>query len=374
MPSKKIRFCTYEVEAVDIDRFFVSFLDLNEPPDLILLGYNPEYRRYLQDGRYKGANVVSSAWKSIEEIAGILRENRIDLVMVCAHRIPDIHVILAARMAGCRISYLQHGMYIPFMKRTLGFFVAKLKKTALYLKYSLDIGRHKGGLKLTSDLFRIHVLGRDRTPLGIHKEMFPDRAAVFSDYWGRWHETHYAFPEGSWFSMGTPDFRRYSFGPARSDDVVAYCYQTLVEDGRIAWSVMESFYQDLVGWASRGGFCLVVKAHPRSKPQYLDWFRSRGIEIVVDHVPNTSKVVGHYSSLLAFWGIHGRSVLCVRLPGHEIDPSIASWSTVVERLEDGVSFAPVDREDCLGKFGQSLSIPELREKMGLVRAGQEVVA
>ena len=50
----------------------------------------------------------------------------------------------------------------------------------------------------------------------------------------------------------------------------------------------------------------------------------------MNSIPNTDVVIGHYSSLLPFWGIHKKKVVTISLPGHEIDESIKSWSYSVD--------------------------------------------
>ena len=358
--------CVFEVDAVDVDRFFVSVLEMPVPPRLILVDQPEEFRAYLSKGRFAGADVRCSAWMSIASLRDLLRAHDIRFLLIDAHRIPDVHIVLAARAAGSRVLYIQHGMYIPFMKRTLRFFAGKLLKTLRYLYYAFDSGLHLRSLGLAVDLFRIHVLGAKRDLLRGRRIIFPDSAAVYSNYWRQWHVAHYAFPPEVLNEMGTPDLRTHRFGPELGPRTVAYCYQTLVEDGRIGWEPMAAFYRSLKTWSDQHSAHVVVKSHPRGRADLIARLRSdHGFEITSTHIPNTSTVIGHFSSLLAYWGVHGRRVIAVTLPGHPVHESIASWANVVESL-DGLELAvlpPVNQAACVEYFGHSVAIDTVRKNL-----------
>ncbi len=355
--------CVFEVDAVDVDRFFVGMLAMETPPRLILIDQPEEYRKYLATGKFAQAQVVCTAWNSVKALTKLLRDNEIRYLLIDAHRIPDVHIVLAARDAGCKVLYIQHGMYIPFMKRTLEFFLTKLLKTVRYLYYAFDCGRHVGDWRLAVDLFRIHVLGAKRDLVRARREIFPDSAAAFSAYWRQWHVDHYAFPSDVLHEMGTPDLRKLHFGARCDARTVAYCYQTLVEDGRIAPEAMQAFYRQLKAWSEARGLRVLVKTHPRGNTSLFDQMKNEfGFELVSSEIPNTDMVIGHYSSLLAFWGVHGRQVVCVTLPGHAIHESIAPWATVVSSL-DGVEPGAVPASDpakCQAFFGQVVPIDQVR--------------
>lgn len=355
--------CVFEVDAVDVDRFFVAMLEMPVAPRLILVDQPDEYAKYRAGGRFKDADVRCTAWMTVRELTALLREQGIRYLLIDAHRIPDVHMVLAARDAGCRVLYIQHGMYIPFMKRTLGFFFQKSLKTLRYLYYAFDSGRHMKRLGLAWDLFRIHVLGARRDLVREHRHLFPDAAGAFSRYWCDWHVTHYAFPRDVMLEMGSPDLRKLRFGPPLGDDAVAYCYQTLVEDGRIAPEAMQSFYRELKAWADRHGKRVVVRAHPRGRADLVAPLRDElGFEIVTADIPDTALVIGHYSSLLAYWGVKGRQVACVTLPGHPVHESIAPWATVVDSLAevDPAKGVATDATRCREYFGDLVPLDDVR--------------
>jgi hypothetical protein len=303
---------------------------------------------------------------SIDDLVQLLEAYRIELLLVNASRIPDVHVALACRRLGIQISYIQHGMYIPFMKRTLGFFFRKAFKTLRYLYYAFDSARALGEFRVGVNLFRIHVLGASRTLMDRYPAIYPDIAAVISDYWKAWHLEHYRFLSSRFYVMGLPDFWKQTFSSEVIPNSIAYCYQTLVEDGRIDENVMKSFYPQLIAWTKAKGLTLQVKGHPRMDPAFRAYFQNQGITVEMAKVPDTRWVIGHYSSLLPFWGARGRQVYCVNLPGHQIDPSFATWVNAVDRIED-IDLHPIDSsQECIKYFGSpDAGLGQLRVALGL---------
>ena len=165
--------------------------------------------------------------------------------------------------------------------------------------------------------------------------------------------------------MGTPDFRKYKFGPKLDSQYVAYCYQSLLEDGRISKKDMFNFYDSLKKWAKKYNKKVVIKVHPVADKKYLDILKNKyGFELEYKLIPNTDIVIGHYSSLLPFWGINNRKVICVKLPGHNIDESIGSWATVVKELSEinNINNIKTNVNLCRYYFDFPISIEILREK------------
>lgn len=328
--------CIFDIDATDLDRYSVHFLDIDIPPKLIIIDDPKEYKKYLQHGIFKKENVYCSAWDSINKLSSLLLDFGIKYLLIDAHRIPDVHIVIAAKKSGCKVIYLQHGMYIPFMKRVNSHYVRKSIKTLRYLYYSVDASIAVKNIHLLKSLFGIHVLGKTRRSLMIyHNEIYPDISGVYSKYWLSWHIDHYSFPQNTLFIMGTPDFKKYSFTEKLSEEYVSYCYQTLLEDGRISEKEMFAFYEKLHNWAKKNKVSIIVKVHPLASKQVLKKLENKyRFQLEFDHIPNTAIVIGHYSSLLPYWGVHGSKVVCVELNGHDIDHSISSWSHVINDLNE----------------------------------------
>jgi hypothetical protein len=357
--------CIYDINAKDIDRYGVFFLGIEEPPKLMILEDPNEYKYYKTFGKFKDFdNVICSAWLSIKKLQKLLKENNIKYLLIDAHRIPDVHIIIAAKKLGIKILYIQHGMYIPYMKRQWILFIKKIIKSFRYFYYAFNSAIEIKDFSLLKKLIDIHIKGKERKIIKNY-DIFPDRAAVFSNYWKEWHSKYYFFKENNMFIMGTSDFRKFKFGPKLNDEYVAYCYQSLLEDGRISKKNMFNFYDSLKDWAKKHNKKIVVKVHPVADKRILELLKNKySFELEYQLVPNTEIVIGHYSSLLPFWGIHNRKVVCIKLPGHEIDNSIADWSMVVNSLEEikDINNIKVDTKLCKYYFDFPIPIEELREK------------
>jgi hypothetical protein len=359
--------CLFDVDAVDIDRFFVKPLNLEQYPKLILIDEPNEYYAYKRNGRFRDAQVICSAYLSIFQLSSLFKLNKIEYLLINAHRIIDVHIILAARKAGCKVVYIQHGMYVPFMKRDFAFFFNKLKKTLRYLLYAFEIGVYCKTIRLPAYLFSIHVLGGSRSVLTKYSILFPDYSLVFSVYWELWHKKYYGFPSDTKFlHIGFPDLNKFTFDEFTDSNRISYCYQTLVEDGRIPRQQMYDFYTDLSEFCNREGFRCVVKWHPRGNIEIADDLKVKfGFDVIEDFIPNTNIVVGHYSSLLAFWGSFARCVICVELPGHGIDESISPWVNVVNSLNN-INISNLVESDpnvCVKYFGPMLSKESIIKKI-----------
>ena len=261
--------CLFDISAKDLDRYAVSFLNLSEKPKLIILENPKEYINYKNNGRLKNSNIICSAWYSINKLKKILLKYKIKYLVIDAHRIPDVHIIIAAKQLNIKVLYIQHGMYIPFMKRTFKLFLQQLIKSVRYLWYAFDSNVYYKGLGLS--LFKIHMLGYKRNSLDKY-DIFPDKAGSFSEYWLEWHIKHYRFSKKSLFIMGNYDFFKFKFSNKYSANYIAYCYQTLLEDGRISEEIMFNFYDSLSKWANKNNYKIIVKVHPLADMKILNIF------------------------------------------------------------------------------------------------------
>ena len=329
-----MKFAIFEVDSTNVDRFFSDVIGSDWEPSVILFDSADEVGRYKEIGRF-GKGLLFNCSCSDLKVRRILAESGVDILFVCAHRIPDMRIIQIAKSLRIRVVYLRHGFYLPFMRRNVYFFVRKLKKSTRFFVSLLKICvREERPLNTFLAILSSHLLGYSRVRYCDVQSIFPDVALVFSEYWRDWHIEHYGFSNNVRFiEMGSPDFSKFHFSERLSENQVCYCYQTLVEDGRINPAVMERFYSELFNWASQSGYEVVVKGHPRMSKKSKEFFHKNNVGIFFSAVPNVKLVIGHYSSLLPFWGVNGTPVVCVELPGHEIDPAIASWANVVSSVD-----------------------------------------
>lgn len=351
---KKNKVAVFETDYRDIDRFYTSVIG-QEYIDYVLIDDNNDYQKYLKYGQIKADKVFCVAWFSHKRLLSFLILNGITHLIVNAHRIIDINIILIAKKSGIKVLYIQHGLYIPYMHRSKTLFVKQFIKALRYLYYailcSIEVKDYKFGL----NLFKVHVLGTDRKYFQQYQNVFPDKSFVYSDYWKQWHVDYYVFPEKSIIVNGNLDLLKFQFSEYYGDNSVCYCYQTLVEDGRIQEDIMYHFYGQLLDWVKIKDYKLVIKFHPRGHERHAQYFKDAGAIIELDFVPNTKIVIGHYSSLLFFWGTEGTPVNIFSLEGHDIPSSIECWSNRCTTFDD-VTLSPPNVSLCKEQIGSKFDI------------------
>jgi len=361
--------CLFDTNAADLDRYLVFMLDIEVAPKLIVLEDPKEYDKYKINGKFKNSsNIICSAWYSIDKFKKLFKENNIKYLVINAHRIPDVHIIIAAKSLNIKVLYLQHGMYIPFMKRVPSLFIKKFFKSLRYLYYAYNSARYLNDFSFSKKLFQIHMMGKKRDIIKNY-DIFPDRAGVFSNYWKKWHKKYYLFANDSMFIMGTPDFRKYKFTEPLPNNYIAYCYQVLLEYGRITKNKMFEFYENLYKWANQNNYKIIVKVHPVADKKILKELENKfNFILEYDNIPNTEVVIGHYSSLLPFWGINNRKVICVELEGHDIHESIAEWAYVTDDIyKVNIDKIQVDSKKCRYFFENNIPVEKLREMLFDIR-------
>ena len=166
------------------------------------------------------------------------------------------------------------------------------------------------------------------------RELHPDHAIVWSQYWVEWHREHYQFPIHLPFSIcGNPDTMKFSH--RKQSGVVQYIYQTLVEDGRIAEQDMLDYYNRLKASATQENLTVVVKWHQGET--LSGGVGGLGFEITDDLIEQ-STWCGHYSSLLGLGPLLGSNVIVHELIDHPTPFSIAQIAQDIQpvlRSDDG---------------------------------------
>lgn len=327
--------CFFEVDSRNIDRYYSNIIGLDIIPSLILTLNKKEVENYQLNGVHKKVEVFALSQRENKEIEEILLGRFIDVLIITAQRIPDIRVTLIAKKLAIKVYYIQHGTHVPFMKRGFSFFLRKTGKSFEYLRMAFSAGKECNSFIFGFYLVLVHVFGYKRSIYKKYGNAFPDQAFFFSNYWKDWHYAHYfCGNEINYELIGNPDTLRYSFTEKEKKGSIVYCYQTLVEDGRISKQEMVGFYKKLIRWCVQNKLRLIVKSHPRMGGEFHNYFVDNEIEICQKIVPNTSYVVGHYSALLAFWGLNKKHVVVCPLKGHEIPGIIKSWAYCIEDISN----------------------------------------
>ena len=305
---------------------------------------------YVQEN-YPNAISISYVFKrNLKWHKYYLTTNRIDAVLFNAQRIPDDMVILACRQLGIKTFMFQHGMYIPFLKRSISFFLKKIGKSFRYLFYSTEISKELGYGKtgLLIKYFKCYVLGCNQVNERIPREYLNvDKVYVYGNYWKQFHCSQFGYTIESQFVVGYPDLQDiYGRKFTNLERGVCYIAQTLVEDGRLNKKLQLAFFERLVSSTCDAKINLYVKLHPRSHRNLYKFANEfKHVKFYQDHLPEVSKYIGHYSTLLAKGMMISGDVCIYEYEGHPTPLYFReSASTVLTRKDNLVEWL-----HCTGK-------------------------
>lgn len=298
--------------GADIDYKFLSNYGVTAADESVL-------RNKLTRVEVIGSNMRSFSIRSVRKV---LSEEQPSLVVVFAHRLPDIIVLHAARQLGIKTLYYQHGLYIPFMKRVPTLFFTNIIKTLRYLKYSANLSLlSRSPLRDLMTFIQIFVTGTKSIATSNQAaRALADLCLVYGEHWQHYHCDEYGYDIDQTIVVGAPDLSGINLLndeqiiPA-GNGLLCYVAQTLYEDGRIERHVMRNFIEALGAAAIQANAKLVVKLHPRSDVSLYEGVCGvSGLETVF---PSAEVYIGHYSSMLIRGIMHSSKFLIVELPGHE---------------------------------------------------------
>jgi hypothetical protein len=271
---------------------------------------------------------ICSSGFSIDKLKKTLNFHNVSAIYLSGQRPADIRVIIAANQLGIKIIYKMHGLYVPFMKRNMLFYISNFRKALRTSFYLFDIIRASRSIRIAVGILLSFVFGLSRAYWAKSEMIRIDYALVWSKYWEEWHKAHWFIsPRSGWILIGNPDslkFRR----EVVSEKYVSYIYQTLVEDGRISKALMYSFYRALLIVSQKYEMRVIVKWHPRGSDEHRLFLESLGFEIS-DNLPLCNTYIGHYSSLLGLVPIVRGRVFIFELEGHPTPESIANISNQI---------------------------------------------
>ena len=227
------------------------------------------------------------------------------------------------------------------MKRGLGFYFTKLRKTTRTLYYLVNISWSLRNPKIGLGIFRSFVFGHSRD-WARHPALQVTHGLIWARPWLEWHERNWSMkPVRGWTILGNPDVQKFRLVNIGSNKIIYY-YQTLVEDGRIKYELMDAFYSILSQVSIELGKVVHVKWHPRGDPAIRACLENLGLRIHDDlPVGKNCHVVGHYSSLMGISPIMGNCVIAFKLKAHEIPKSIFQISNHIVDDRDGLLSALV---------------------------------
>lgn len=316
----------FEIDKVNIERFYFKRLGKEfDCENIVIVLEDPHELK-----SFKKAYPKIKSYLFLEWIRRQSKNYKNSYVFINGNRIPDLLMSKISHENNCNVIFIQHGMYVDFMKREIQLFFTKLRKSIRYLFYAIMTG------ELIS-LFKIHVFGYSRSLTSSRKILYPDSAFVYSEYWKDWHNKTYFHGNTKDFHLLRNNDKNQSV--IKLDNSVVYCYQTLVEDGRIDANYFQGVMNEIIKTVRELGMNLVVKGHPRMSESSKKFFLERDIKLVFNEFPSSGLVIGHYSTLLARWVYEKDLLFIVELNGHETpEPleKLAYRKCIVESLSEEI--------------------------------------
>jgi hypothetical protein len=311
----------FEIDKINVERFYFSRLEENfDTENVVVVLEDPNELTI-----FKKEYPTIKSYQFLDWIRGASKQYKNSYVFVNGNRIPDLLMAKIGRENDCKVIFIQHGMYVDFMKREVSLFIRKLKKALRYVSYAIR-------LKKVISLFKVHVFGHSRGLTSDRKELYPHSAFVYSEYWKRWHnETFFFDNTKSYYLLKNNDTDQNVIS---LDNSVVYCYQTLIEDGRIDVSYFKKVIHEIIRSVEVAGLNLVVKGHPRMSESTKDFFEEQGVEVLLSGLPSGGIIIGHYSTLLARWVYEGDVLLLVELEDHVIPEPIRNLATSVCQITE----------------------------------------
>ena len=328
--------------------FDMSSINLERYNSEILNNYTRKYIAYIDDPDLckpidGNCMLVCTAWWRISKIVDHFKKYDVSLVIISGQRPADLRVLVAASALSIPVVYKMHGLYIPYMKRGVSFYLMKLGKSIRTLFYLVDIWFFTRNYFISYGMLMSFIFGRSRNLWAGANELRVKVGLIWSEYWDSWHHEHWAMqPEDGWVIVGNPD--TVKFKQVEVDDGgLVYIYQTLIEDGRIDVKLMNQFYDNLQIIAKSVMRTVHVKWHPRGDKKILSELIDRGFRIHSD-MPKSDLYIGHYSSLLGMVPLLGGQVIAVELDGHPTPDPIKNISYKV--VKNAINDLGVTIEEC----------------------------
>lgn len=283
--------------------------------------------------------ICSGGW-SIRKIISSFKRYSISAVLISGQRPADFRVMIAANKANISIIYKMHGLYVEHAKRRISFYVLRLKKVVRTVRYLLDIAFFTRSALTPGGIALSFIFGFHRGGWMNLDSLRIDHGLVWSKYWILWHERQWGMsPRYGWEITGNPDSIKFKRVQTEAQSF-CYIYQTLVEDGKISRSVMDSFYDDLAEISRNQKKIVNVKWHIRGNVSVRNSLEKRGFRIY-DEFPIGKIYVGHSSSLLGVVPVIGGSLIVFELKGLDTPVPIRRCATLttndIQTLEKGIA-------------------------------------
>ena len=256
------------------------------------------------------------------KVKDILLKDKINFLILNSFTAGDFRIINSIGDSSIFLLYIQHGLYLEYMKRNINFFINNFNRALSSLYYVADIT--SWNLMKSYDIVSVYLSGKNRSVISEELLSKTSLNMVLSEYWKQFHIETYKI-NSEYFIAGFLDLLKFKSKPV---DGIVYCSQTLVEDGRIDKLTMLNFYQELYDFGNKLAFKIFVKTHPRNSKWTVDIFKSFEFSIFTKEIPIGIVTIGHYSSLLPIWSINKCPIIIFELKKHPTPESISNLSSL----------------------------------------------
>lgn len=251
----------------------------------------------------------------------------VDVLFIFALRPVEL-LILSLLRKRTRVILIQHGIFVPLMKRDIGGIFRKSKEVILYL---ISLWR-LGAVNLETLAW---VMGRREFAQTSLYEISSrvDDIIVYSEYWKNYFKENFG-TEGNFRYVGNPDSLLYS-GKTKVVDGIVYVAQTLIEDARLSMSDWNNFIRQLNDYMLKNDISQIhIKLHPRTDRKIFNNIDHSITKLYyLEELPISRTILGHYSTLLGLYWSKGCEVLIYEFEGHKTPEFMPS-----NRTKDLLSF------------------------------------
>lgn len=320
---------------------------------------SPSEKTYHQLGKVSSKfHTIRSRFLSEKKIKSKLNEFQIDFLIINSFTVSDLFFLKLVLNEKVYVLYIQHGLYLSYMKRNTSFYFNNLQRIISTL-YQVSIVSNYNLFKAWN-IIKIYTSDNDRCHIPLEIRSRANSAIVFSDFWKKWHYNTYKLKIADYQVIGNTDLLKYM--PKHYSNSIVYCTQTLVEDGRISRMEMNNFYKELNSFAKRMKKSVVVKVHPRNDSTTRSILKNHKFMLEEINLPIGDVVIGHYSSLLPSWSMFGSPIIVREIENHKTPYEISEIASIIfSNLDNINSIEPTHlipkRKEAIHLFGGT---PELK--------------
>jgi hypothetical protein len=331
-----VKIVFYDINLLNLKKYIGVIIDsfISDKNNNVVIFYdefNEEGFNYFKD---KNCQVLKNRAITYRAIKKNLLHMGADMFVVNAQRLSDTAYVTVAKSLKIKTLMIQHGMYIPFMRRENFYLIKKTIKTLKYFMYSQVIAKALGlnGIYIFKDFYTTFVKGKIyKEVIGYTNSINVDNVLVYGEYWKQYHHDIFGYSLDQQYILGYHELNKVDAIKQKlyEENTVCYIAQTLVEDGRFDKHEMIKFITILSKIAITKK--VYIKLHPRSdKTLYND----KNFILLEQEIPNTEYYLGHYSSLLALVGHLNGKVLLYEFKGHEIPFYFKEFSKLVVDFDE----------------------------------------